>query len=312
MFDRKCGNKLGIIDIQYQYTMVAAALAAGGSMTDLEPGKELLLDLRKAGARIYPTNEAFAQALKTEEIDSASCGRRASVQWQNAGINVQTVARQGRRADVRLGLRDAEERAQQGRRLCLSRRHAGAVGAGEFRDRHGLQPDRHQRRGAARTSKAHRLHARGAEAPEGSRLRLHAENDWRSRTGGTRSSRAEDGRNGRHAHWRAAPSHEVDGGASAGPRRRCSGRPRSSSWSACSARSPSCCATASTLRSGDEADDRGGDARQLRQVLHRPVLHHDPRDHGAGRRAVHRGLPGAGLPAGLCRSRARRAATRTS
>src|SRR5690349_12137999 len=37
--DPKMGNKLGIIDIQYQYTMMAAGLASGGSMHDFEPGK---------------------------------------------------------------------------------------------------------------------------------------------------------------------------------------------------------------------------------------------------------------------------------
>ena len=60
VFDPKQGNKVGIIDIQYQYTMVCAALAAGGKVDDLEPGKKLLLECKKAGMRIYPTNEAFA------------------------------------------------------------------------------------------------------------------------------------------------------------------------------------------------------------------------------------------------------------
>src|SRR5205823_849929 len=68
VLDPKHGNKLGLIDIQYQYMMTAAALAAGGKVGDLEPGKKLLLELRKAGVRIYPTNEAFAQGLKTEEV----------------------------------------------------------------------------------------------------------------------------------------------------------------------------------------------------------------------------------------------------
>ena len=103
--DPKHGDKLGIIDIQYQYVMVAAALAAGGKVSNFEPGKALLLAAKKAGARIYPTNEAFAQALKTEEIGIGIMWKARAVQWQNAGISVETVAPERRRADVRLGLR---------------------------------------------------------------------------------------------------------------------------------------------------------------------------------------------------------------
>ncbi|MBV9834020.1 MAG: extracellular solute-binding protein [Alphaproteobacteria bacterium] len=88
----KNGDKLGIIDIQYQYTMLAASLAAGGKVGDFEPGKPLLVACKKAGARIYPSNEAFAQALKTEEISCGVMWKARAVQWQNAGINVQTIA----------------------------------------------------------------------------------------------------------------------------------------------------------------------------------------------------------------------------
>ncbi len=90
--DPKHGNKLGIIDIQRQYNMVAAALASGGSVSDFEPGKERLIACRKAGARIYPSNEAFAQALKTGEIACGIMWKARAVQWQNAGIKVETVA----------------------------------------------------------------------------------------------------------------------------------------------------------------------------------------------------------------------------
>jgi putative spermidine/putrescine transport system substrate-binding protein len=90
--DPKLGNKLGIIDIQYQYTMLAAALASGGAMNNFEAGKARLIACKKAGARIYPSNEAFAQALKTEEIACGIMWKARAVQWQNAGINVQTVA----------------------------------------------------------------------------------------------------------------------------------------------------------------------------------------------------------------------------
>ncbi|GAB5376391.1 MAG: extracellular solute-binding protein [Acuticoccus sp.] len=88
----KWGDKLGIIDIQYQYTIVAASLAAGGGVTDVEGGKKLLLELRKAGARIYPTNEAFAQGMKAEEIGIGIMWKARTVQWQNAGIPVMSSA----------------------------------------------------------------------------------------------------------------------------------------------------------------------------------------------------------------------------
>jgi putative spermidine/putrescine transport system substrate-binding protein len=91
-FDPKYGNKLGIIDIQYQYVMLAAALAASGDMKQLDKGKELLLGAKKGGARIYPTNEAFAQGLKTEEIGIGIMWKARAVQWQNAGINVESIA----------------------------------------------------------------------------------------------------------------------------------------------------------------------------------------------------------------------------
>lgn len=91
-FDPKHGNKMGVIDIQYQWVMAAASLAAGGKVTDFEPGKAVLMEAKKAGVRVYPTNEAFAQALKTEEIGIGIMWKARTVQWQNAGINVQSVA----------------------------------------------------------------------------------------------------------------------------------------------------------------------------------------------------------------------------
>jgi putative spermidine/putrescine transport system substrate-binding protein len=91
IFDPKHGNKLGLIDIQYQYVMVCAALAAGGSPKNLEPAKEVLLACKKAGMRLYPTNEAFAQGLKTDEISVGIMWKARVVQWQNAGISVDAI-----------------------------------------------------------------------------------------------------------------------------------------------------------------------------------------------------------------------------
>ena len=90
-FDPKHGNKLAIIDIQYQYTIVSAALAAGAKVNDPEPGKKLLLECKKAGMRIYPTNEAFAQGLKQDEFGTGVMWKARVVQWQNAGITVKSI-----------------------------------------------------------------------------------------------------------------------------------------------------------------------------------------------------------------------------
>ncbi len=164
--DPKNGAKLGIIDIQYQYTMIAAGLASGGSMSNVEPGKERLVECKKAGARIYPSNEALAQALKTEEIALCIMWKARAVQWQNAGINVETVAPKEGVPMYVSGFGMPKNAPS------LSRRHANGLGAGGLRRRHGLQPHRHRRQGAARHAKAHRLHRRGEEAPGRPRLWL--------------------------------------------------------------------------------------------------------------------------------------------
>jgi putative spermidine/putrescine transport system substrate-binding protein len=137
--DSRHGNKLGIIDIQYQYTMVCAALAAGGKVGDLEPGKKLLLECKNAGMRIYPTNEAFAQGLKSEEFGIGVMWKARVVQWQNAGISVTAITpTEGALAYV-----------------------SGFVIP---------KNDRHQRRGRARSQQAHRLHPRRGQEARRSRL----------------------------------------------------------------------------------------------------------------------------------------------
>lgn len=93
-FDPKYGNKIGVIDIQYIYVYCCASLVGteGKTMHDLDAAKKVLLELKKGGARIYPTNEALAQALKTEEVGMGVMWRARVVQWQNAGIPVDSVA----------------------------------------------------------------------------------------------------------------------------------------------------------------------------------------------------------------------------
>jgi putative spermidine/putrescine transport system substrate-binding protein len=92
--DPKWGSKIGFIDIQYQSIFIAASMAATGGkdMNDVEKAKEVLMAVKKAGARVYPTNEAFAAAMKNEEIGISAIWKARVVQWQNAGIPCEAVS----------------------------------------------------------------------------------------------------------------------------------------------------------------------------------------------------------------------------
>jgi putative spermidine/putrescine transport system substrate-binding protein len=92
LWDPKNQGKIGIVDIQHVYTTMAAALVGGGKTGDFDKAKKALLDLKKLKPRIYPSNEAIAQALQTEEVGLCIMWKARAVQWQNAGINIVTVA----------------------------------------------------------------------------------------------------------------------------------------------------------------------------------------------------------------------------
>ena len=92
LWDAKNQGKVGIVDIQHNYVTLSAALAGGGKNGDFDKAKKALLDLKKLKPRIYPTNEALAQGLKTEEVGLTIMWKARAVQWQNAGANILTIA----------------------------------------------------------------------------------------------------------------------------------------------------------------------------------------------------------------------------
>ncbi len=92
LWDPKNQGKVGIVDIQHVYTTMAAALVAGGKTGDFAAAKKSLLELKKLKPRFYPSNEAIAQALQTEEVGLCIMWKARAVQWQDAGANILTVA----------------------------------------------------------------------------------------------------------------------------------------------------------------------------------------------------------------------------
>src|SRR5262249_24973037 len=85
----KYAGHVGIIDIQYQTTIQSAAMISGGSFTDYEPGKAKLMELKKIGFKMMPTNEALAQAIKTEDGWMCIMRKARPCTRQNGGVHVE-------------------------------------------------------------------------------------------------------------------------------------------------------------------------------------------------------------------------------
>ncbi len=92
LWNPKYAGRVGVIDIQYQTTIESAALINGGNLHNYEPGKAKLLELKKMGVKIVPTNEAMALALKSEEIWMCIMWKARGVQWQNAGAPIKMAS----------------------------------------------------------------------------------------------------------------------------------------------------------------------------------------------------------------------------
>lgn len=88
LWDPKYKGRVGLADILFPYNIAAASLAAGGTMSDLAPGMAKLGELKAQSPKIFATNEAVAQALKSEDIWITLAWRARVYQWRRAGVSV--------------------------------------------------------------------------------------------------------------------------------------------------------------------------------------------------------------------------------
>jgi putative spermidine/putrescine transport system substrate-binding protein len=88
MWDPRMEGRLGLVDIQYLYVIMLSNLAHGGPMNDFTAGKKALMELKKLKPKMYPSNEALAQALKGEEVLYGPMWLARGVFWKKGGINV--------------------------------------------------------------------------------------------------------------------------------------------------------------------------------------------------------------------------------
>lgn len=90
LWDPKYKGRVGLVDGHYVQNIESAALTAGGSMTDYEPGKAKLLEMKKlVEPKVYPSNETLAAALKSEEVWITLMFKARGFMWKKAGIPVE-------------------------------------------------------------------------------------------------------------------------------------------------------------------------------------------------------------------------------
>ena len=86
LWDPKWRGRVGLADILYPNNTLAAALAGGGSASNLDPAEKKLMEWRSLDVKIYPSNEALAAALKSEEVWLTTMWLARGFMWKKAGI----------------------------------------------------------------------------------------------------------------------------------------------------------------------------------------------------------------------------------
>lgn len=96
LWDPKWRGRVGLSDLLYAQYTETAAIVGGGSPANFEPAWAKLREWRSLDVRIYPSNEALAAALQSEEVWLTVMWLARGFMWQKAGIPVRhAVPREG-------------------------------------------------------------------------------------------------------------------------------------------------------------------------------------------------------------------------
>ncbi|WP_144185946.1 extracellular solute-binding protein [Elioraea rosea] len=88
LWDPKWRGRIGFADGLYMQVIESAAMINGGSPTNFEPAKAKLMELKKLEPRVYPSNEALAAALKSEEVYATIMWLARGYMWKKGGLNL--------------------------------------------------------------------------------------------------------------------------------------------------------------------------------------------------------------------------------
>jgi putative spermidine/putrescine transport system substrate-binding protein len=91
LWDPQWKGRVAIPDGNYTSVVFGAALVAGGSMSNWEPARRKLLDLKGNDPKIYPSHELLAQAMKAEEVWITPMWLARGYMWKQAGLKLAHV-----------------------------------------------------------------------------------------------------------------------------------------------------------------------------------------------------------------------------
>lgn len=89
LLDPRYADRVGLIDQIYFNYLYAYALLAGGSMKDVKPGLEKLLEMKRTvRPRIYASHQQIAAAMAADEVWISANYQARAAQWQAAGLPI--------------------------------------------------------------------------------------------------------------------------------------------------------------------------------------------------------------------------------
>jgi putative spermidine/putrescine transport system substrate-binding protein len=88
LWDPRWRGRIGFADGLYMQVIESAAIINGGSPTNFEPAKAKLMELKRLEPRVYPSNEALAAALKSEEVWATIMWLARGFMWKKGGLNI--------------------------------------------------------------------------------------------------------------------------------------------------------------------------------------------------------------------------------
>jgi putative spermidine/putrescine transport system substrate-binding protein len=91
LWDPKWKGRIGLADVLYPANTLAAALAGGGGMSNFDPAEKKLMEWRSLDVKVYPSNEALAAGLKSEEVWVTVMWLARGFMWKKSGIPLSHV-----------------------------------------------------------------------------------------------------------------------------------------------------------------------------------------------------------------------------